>query len=899
MTNLRLDHQHRVAPPLAAPPAPPAPNVDGADAFRIAVLRSEKDEPYAVMATWDQLAGSLANARAAGCTLADCKGHRCKAKYGPSWSPATFGDGRRRRDAETGRGGPTSLSLAAQDVDGATEEAWQTTLAGLKSRRWAAIWHGSHSDRIGGRGGLRSLRLVLVPDRPILASEWPAVTRGLAAELGTAADEKAMDAGRIFFLPSRPSDGPQVDVGRLAGTAFPVDAMAARGAALVAPRPAKGAARDDGDGTSAEPWILEEAWQRLLRHGPSIRGRGGDRHAYTVGSILLVDFDLPWSQAWPLAVRWNDEVCGATRDDGDGRGTVAREKWDEGKLEQKLRNGERYATGTRGSERTNLVLGAEMTGGLDGEQVDAKGANGVHVGVAVALAGGGAPAGFGAADGPQKPTVEVVLDVETMADAAGKLLAADEDERMRLYQRGGEAVQVSIGRGRVQTRAASATSFLARLSRLARWRRIVPPQGKREGFTVDEHPSDSTIKRTMETQVGLLRELAGTIGWPALRSDGTARTRSGWDPQTRWYVHLGSDLEGAPFSMGHGIAAARGAFDELALVFKEFPFADEAVHRAAAVALVCSMACRSAFGGTVPFFVIDAPQKDSGKTLLCEAAHVLCTGRTITKHSLGDGDERTIAKITTILRAAPTGALIDNVARAFGGEFWDVLGTSEEWGDRKMATHDSIEVPNTTVWMVTGSAMSFVGDATKRICPIRIEPGMARPGLRRFKQDDLLGWIRRERPRLLTAALTLVGAYLAEGSPGAISVPGSAFDPWSRCIRSAVRWAGGADPWGGRLTYEDEADPQEEAKRLLAARWAHVLGDTEVTAAELAATPDAGLRDALVAVCRPSDGRLTAASVGARLRGLKGRTVPSNASDLRFERTEDKDHGSRWRVVKV
>ncbi len=82
--------------------------------------------------------------------------------------------------------------------------------------------------------------------------------------------------------------------------------------------------------------LLEAARERLRRHGPAVEGEGGDNHTFRASAILLNDFALSDEEAWDLAKQWN-ETC--------------RPPWEDADLEQKFRNGERYASGDYGHER--------------------------------------------------------------------------------------------------------------------------------------------------------------------------------------------------------------------------------------------------------------------------------------------------------------------------------------------------------------------------------------------------------------------------------------------------------------------------------------------------------------------------------------------------------------------
>jgi hypothetical protein len=107
------------------------------------------------------------------------------------------------------------------------------------------------------------------------------------------------------------------------------------------------------------------------------------------------------------------------------------------------------------------------------------------------------------------------------------------------------------------------------------------------------------------------------------------------------------------------------------------------------------------------------------------------------------------------------------------------------------------------IFLATGNNLQYVGDLARRVVPIALDPKMEKPEERAgFKYPDLLAHIAQERPRLVSAALTILKAYFADGCPSqGLSAYGS-FQPWSDLIRSALVWTGEEDPCEGRKTIE-------------------------------------------------------------------------------------------------
>ena len=85
---------------------------------------------------------------------------------------------------------------------------------------------------------------------------------------------------------------------------------------------------------------------------------------------------------------------------------------------------------------------------------------------------------------------------------------------------------------------------------------------------------------------------------------------------------------------------------------------------------------------------------------------------------------------------------------------------------------------------------------------------------------------------MLVAALTIVRAYIAAGSP-VIATPLPSFERWSALARAPLLWLGMADPVATQESEtDDEAAPLAEAFGLMAQSSA--IGEREFTANELA-----------------------------------------------------------------
>jgi hypothetical protein len=163
--------------------------------------RGDNDPAHSEV-TWEVLAHSLSEVRAAQCTLETCKRSECVHKDGPSWSAARYRDGAKR-----GLSGVVDVHAVIFDLDHVAPEDLDDSIANLLPYR--CIITSSHSDREKDR----CLRIVLEPSRPVLAGEWYRFWEQVVKELGLPADKQVKDPSRLYYLPSRPMDacGPDID----------------------------------------------------------------------------------------------------------------------------------------------------------------------------------------------------------------------------------------------------------------------------------------------------------------------------------------------------------------------------------------------------------------------------------------------------------------------------------------------------------------------------------------------------------------------------------------------------------------------------------------------------------------------------------------------------------------
>lgn len=108
----------------------------------------------------------------------------------------------------------------------------------------------------------------------------------------------------------------------------------------------------------------------------------------------------------------------------------------------------------------------------------------------------------------------------------------------------------------------------------------------------------------------------------------------------------------------------------------------------------------------------------------------------------------------------------------------------------------------------------------RRVIHVRLDCLSERPEERSgFKHENLLAWIDAHRGRLLTAALTILSAYLKREHGSEDLKPFGSFEGWSGVVREAVVWVGLPDPCLTRTKLAESADTTSDALGQLIAAW--------------------------------------------------------------------------------
>ncbi len=434
----------------------------------------------------------------------------------------------------------------------------------------------------------------------------------------------------------------------------------------------------------------------------------------------------------------------------------------------------------------------------------------------------------------EKPSILIDTDEHRVVEETIQALRADGE----VYQRGGILVRVvrdmpledgvtrAAGSPIIQTMPQA--NLRERMTRAANFIKINFRKKR-----VPAHPPPWLVS-AMDARADWpgIRYLAGISDVPILCPDGTLWQTPGYDEKT---AVLFAPLGAFPIIPdGVGIDDADAAMTALMEVVCDFKFESDD-HRAAWLAGLLTPMARFAFEGPSPLILIDSNVRGAGKGLLAQSIGQIVLGREMAVSSYSQDSDEMRKKITAIALAGDRMVHLDNLEGNFGNDTLDRALTSTRWKDRILGRTEQVDLPLLAVWYGTGNNVAIAADTTRRIIHVRLDVLDERPEERtNFRHPNLIGWIRSQRPTLLTQALTILAAYCNAGRPTHNLAPFGSFEGWSSLVREAVVWVGLPDPCRTRTRLAESSDTTIDSLSQLTQAWQQYdFGNLGIVVSEL------------------------------------------------------------------
>lgn len=491
-----------------------------------------------------------------------------------------------------------------------------------------------------------------------------------------------------------------------------------------------------------------------------------------------------------------------------------------------------------------------------------------------------------------KPTIRIVAgEIHRVVDAAERELA----ETRRHYQRGGLIVTVVTDPGTHETRVQEITqSALVRaLAGAATWERF---DARAKDWVRTDPPSRHAAVLYDANSYAHLPGLKGLARQPYLRPDGSLMVQAGYDPATCMF----GVFDEREFSVQERPQRtnAEEALNLLQGLLSEFSFSAK-TDRAAALSAILTAAIRPSLP-LAPMFHAKAHMISSGKSYLCELITAFSTPQRSTPTTFPADDEECRKLLLAELLRAPAVIEFDNLTGDLvAHKSLCTTLTSEFMSGRILGISKTATVSTRTLFLSSGNNVGPVQDMSRRCITIRLDPGMEIPAARTFKQPDLVRDLLRERGRYVSAALTIVRAWIYAGRPKTECRPLANYGEWSDLCRQPLLWLGCADPTVSVFEALVDDPDRETLARLLTA-WRLAFGTTPAMVRD-AVSEAHNFRDECVELrevlhdIAEERGEINRRKLGWWIKRNMGRIVDG----YRFVRAAGNSSAEKWRVESI
>ena len=417
-----------------------------------------------------------------------------------------------------------------------------------------------------------------------------------------------------------------------------------------------------------------------------------------------------------------------------------------------------------------------------------------------------------------KPTIRVVAgEIHRVVDAAELELA----HSGRHFQRGGLITSVVTDPGTRETRVQeiSPPSLVRALAGVATWERFDLRSG--DWCRTDPPARHATVLFDASTYKHL-PVLNGLTRQPYLRPDGSLMLDAGYDSASGMFgVFDEREFSVPPRPTRTEALCALALLRDL---LTEFKFAGD-TDLAAALAAILTATVRPSLSHA-PMFHVRAHMVGSGKSYCCELITAFATPQRGTPTSFPGDDEECRKLLLAELMRGPAVIEFDNLTGdLIPHKSLCTALTSEHVSGRILGVSKTTSVNTRTLFLSSGNNCGPIKDMSRRCITINLDPGCEVPAARTFDRPDLVREVLRQRGLYVSAALTVVRAWIAAGRPKSECKALAGFSDWSDLCREPLLWLGLSDPTQSVFVAMAEDPDRESLGRLLTA-WQGAFGKT-------------------------------------------------------------------------
>lgn len=328
--------------------------------------------------------------------------------------------------------------------------------------------------------------------------------------------------------------------------------------------------------------------------------------------------------------------------------------------------------------------------------------------------------------------------------------------------------------------------------------------------------------------------IRGVLTCPTLRADGSVLKDRGYDPASRYYLAMPSNLVMPDMPDAPTREDAEAALARLGALLVRFPFVDE-VSRAVAYCILMTQVLRCAMQVS-PMLAVSATAPSSGKSFLVDLASAIALGRPCPVIPPGKNEEETEKGIRTKLISGTPAFSIDNIHQGINMPLLNMATERTHISIRLFSVLEEVEVENSVVIYSTGNNLAIIDEQGRRTIRCCMDSGEERPEFRTFDVNPI-DTVMADRGAYIADILTIARAYARARAEGLkrpdIPPMGDSHKTWSRLVREPLVWLGLEDPLKSQdITRQD--DPVSGRLGALIDAWHLAFGMEEKTLAEAA-----------------------------------------------------------------
>lgn len=487
-----------------------------------------------------------------------------------------------------------------------------------------------------------------------------------------------------------------------------------------------------------------------------------------------------------------------------------------------------------------------------------------------------------------KPSIRVVKgEIHRIIDAAECELAGTS----QYYQRGGLIVSVYSDPSTSETRIqeVSQPSLVRALAKVATWEQF---DKRSNAWERTDPPARHTAILFDANVYNHLPPLKGLSRQPYLRVDGSLVTTAGYDPATGLFGVFDNRKFLIPDTPS--LNDAKSALRLLNDLLNEFSFTSE-TDRAAALTAFITAAIRPILPHA-PMIHVQAHTVGSGKSYLCKLITVFATPQQGTPTTFPADDEECRKLLLAELLRAPAVIEFDNLTN-------DILPhkslctalTSEYISGRILGVSKTATVNTRVLFISSGNNVGPIKDMARRCIIINLNPEVEIPAVIIYKRPNLISEVLQERERYVSAALTIVRAWIIAGKPKMECKSLAGYGEWSDLCRQPLLWLGCPDPTLSIFEALSN-DPERELMTRLLMAWKSEFGKIPAMVREAVKQSDANfeLREVLNDIAYEK-GEINRRKLGWWIKNHTGQIVDG----LRFIRCSSNKSVEKWKVESV